>query len=373
MHASEISNWMVCRLAKELGVPEVEVKTDSPLVSLGVDSLKLLSIAGELSDFINREVSADAIWDHDSIESLSSHLSQTESLDQAQEMQGNGVPPESMQPLVVIVGGMNFGKQLAAFTPPNAITAWRKLDFLYNDPEVPSVALIAESIIESLDKPDQHRTVVVAGYSIGGLISMEIAKRLSNTCNDVRLAMVEPPVVWKAAKADPNQGQTIDNTQPLRIRQEHINRVLHPQKTLQRVGVRCIRELVLRPYAKFILAVGGDLPDITRKWWYFRRKVKSRVFEHQFEAYAGHTLLIARENWIAKYGFGWSGILTGAALTFSVSDSNSHQSMGRKEGMQHWGPTFQQFVEENASTLTNPNSSGLEIINNTSSPITRAA
>ena len=51
MDASEISNWMVRRLATELGISELEVKTDIPLMSLGVDSLKLLSKFTSISEF----------------------------------------------------------------------------------------------------------------------------------------------------------------------------------------------------------------------------------------------------------------------------------------------------------------------------------
>ena len=144
MDASEISTWMVRRLATELGISELEVKTDIPLMSLGVDSLKLLSIAGELSEFTNREVSADVIWDNDSIECLASHLSKME-VDQTAIQQGNRVSSEVLPPLVVVVGGLEFGQRIAGFVPSNAITVWRKLDFLYSDPEVPSVALIADN------------------------------------------------------------------------------------------------------------------------------------------------------------------------------------------------------------------------------------
>ena len=130
MDASEISTWMVRRLATELGISELEVKTDIPLMSLGVDSLKLLSIAGELSEFTNREVSADVIWDNDSIECLASHLSKME-VDQTAIQQGNRVSSEVLPPLVVVVGGLEFGQRIAGFVPSNAITVWRKLDFLY--------------------------------------------------------------------------------------------------------------------------------------------------------------------------------------------------------------------------------------------------
>lgn len=373
MHASEISDWMVCRLARELGIPEVEVKTDIPLLSLGVDSLKLLSIAGELSEFTNREVSADAIWDNDSIECLSIHLSQAESCDQTTKLHENHISSEMLPPLVVIVGGLKFGQQLAGFVPPNAIKAWRKLDFLYSDPEVPSVALIADSIVESLEKPEQHQIVAVVGYSLSGLICMEIAKRLSETCHDVRLTMVEPPVVWKGSQAEPGDGGKVSRWKRLRIQQDYLDQIIHLPQALQSLSVRCFQELVLRPYAKCILAIGGDLPQVTRKWWYFRRKIKSRVFEHQFETYAGDTLLIARDNWLARYGVGWSGILTGETLTFSVSDNNSHRLLEQEEGIEHWGPAFQKFVGDTTSEFVNENFSDLQIQNNSTNAMTRAA
>lgn len=372
MDASEISNWMVRRLATELGISEVEVKTDIPLLSLGVDSLKLLSIAGELSEFTNREVSADVIWDNDSIECLASHLAKMGE-DQTAIQQENLISSEALPPLVVIVGGLKFGQRVAGFVPSNAITAWRKLDFLYSDPEVPSVALIADSIVESLDNPEQHRMVAVVGYSLSGLICMEIAKRLSETCHDVRLTMVEPPVVWKSSQAGASDGRKAGRLKRLRNRQGYFQEIIHLKKALQRFSVRCFQELALRPYAKCILAVGGDLPEVTRKWWYFRRKVKSRVLEHPFETYAGGTLLIARDKWLTDYGFGWSEVLTGDTLTFSVSDSNSHRLLEEEEGIQSWGPAFKKYVGDTFSDFAQDDFGDLKIHNKANQAVARAA
>ncbi len=373
MHVSEISNWMVRRLARELGIPEAEVKTDIPLLSLGVDSLKLLSIAGELSEFTNREVSADTIWDNDSIECLAIHLSKAEPCDQTTTQQENRISSQTLPPLVVIVGGLKFGQTLAGFVPPNAIKVWRKLDFLYSDPVVPSVALIADSIVESLEEPEQHRMVAIVGYSLGGLICMEIAKRLSETCHDVRLTMVEPPVVWKGVEAGSSGGQKVGRLRGLRDRQGYLDRIIHLPKALHNLSVRCFQELALRPYAKCILAVGGDLPEVTRKWWYFRRKIKARVFEHAFGTYAGDTLLIARDNWLANYGLGWSEILIGDTLTFSVSDSNSHRLLEKEEGIKTWGPAFREFVGHTTSELPNETFGHLKLQNESTNAIRRAA
>jgi acyl carrier protein/pimeloyl-ACP methyl ester carboxylesterase len=373
MHASEITDWMVCRIAKELGMPSEDVKTDIPLLSLGVDSMKLLSIAGELAEFTDREVSADTIWDHDSIDSLSSHLSKTDSCDQTKKKQERQIAAEVEPPLVVIVGGLNFAKQLNEFVPPNAITAWRKLDFLYHDPDVPSVAVIAEKIVKSLEKPEQHRTVTVVGYSIGGLICMEIANRLALTCREVRLTMVEPPVVWKTSDFAPQDVRRVDDSKRLRIPQISIGPILHLPQAIRRLSLRFFQELVLRPYAKCVFAICGDLPEVARKWWYFRRQIKSRVFEYRVNTYAGDALLIGRDKWMATYCHGWSEILTGGTLTFSVSGINSHRVLEQEEGIEHWGYAFQQFVGDKSSECKNETFGNLKCYIHSSNTMTRAA
>ena len=202
---------------------------------------------------------------------------------------------------------------------------------------------------------------------------MEIAKRLSETCRNVRLTMVEPPVVWNGSEAGSSDGRKVGRLKRLRKRQDYRQQITQLPQALQSLSVRCFQELALRPYAKCILAFGGDLPDVARKWWYFRRKIKSRVFEHPFETYAGGTLLIARDKWLANYGFGWSEILTGETLTFSVSDSNSHRLLEEEEGIETWGPAFKKFVGDTFLEFANDDFGDLQVHNKSVKAVTRAA
>jgi len=148
--------------------------------------------------------------------------------------------------------------------------------------------------------------------------------------------------------------------------------VLHPQATMRRFGLRCKRELLLRPYAKIVLALGGDLPVATRAWWYFRRTVKLRVIQYEFETYVGRTLLIGRERWLAKYSDGWSEVLVGPTSTFPVTDENTHRSL-EKEGMKHWGGVMQQLVQEADAAANDPDPKFLETSRSETQPSSRAA
>lgn len=71
MQAVEIENWIVTRIATELDVPKDTIDRDTALTSLGLDSISMLSLAGELAEYTNIEIQVSFIWEFPTIASLS--------------------------------------------------------------------------------------------------------------------------------------------------------------------------------------------------------------------------------------------------------------------------------------------------------------
>jgi acyl carrier protein len=65
---------MVAKLSElvEAGAPKIDVQT--PLTRYGVDSVKMVEVAGELEKFLGRKIEDEVLQDHPDIQSLARHL-----------------------------------------------------------------------------------------------------------------------------------------------------------------------------------------------------------------------------------------------------------------------------------------------------------
>ena len=61
-------------LASALSVVESTLDDDRDFDAYGLPSLEAVELAGELEDFLGREIDAEAIFDHPSVSQLARHL-----------------------------------------------------------------------------------------------------------------------------------------------------------------------------------------------------------------------------------------------------------------------------------------------------------
>jgi acyl carrier protein len=61
-------------LARALEIGEASLDDDRDFDAYGLPSLEAVELAGELEDFLGREIDAEAIFDHPSISRLARHL-----------------------------------------------------------------------------------------------------------------------------------------------------------------------------------------------------------------------------------------------------------------------------------------------------------
>jgi acyl carrier protein len=70
----EIRAWLVVQLAELLGVSADEIDVRQPFRDYGLDSAEGVILAGDLEDWLGRELPATLAWDYPTIEALASHL-----------------------------------------------------------------------------------------------------------------------------------------------------------------------------------------------------------------------------------------------------------------------------------------------------------
>jgi acyl carrier protein len=75
--AEAIQGWLVSHLVKEIGIAPDEIDVRAPFESYGLDSMILVSLTGELEDWLGWQLSPNLLYEYTSIEALSQHLAQT--------------------------------------------------------------------------------------------------------------------------------------------------------------------------------------------------------------------------------------------------------------------------------------------------------
>jgi acyl carrier protein len=74
--AAEIGNWLVAYLADLLEMDPDDLDVNAPVAGYGVDSSGAVGLAGDLSQFLGRELEAELVYKFPTIQTLAAHLAQ---------------------------------------------------------------------------------------------------------------------------------------------------------------------------------------------------------------------------------------------------------------------------------------------------------
>ncbi len=74
--AEVIAAWMVSRLSVLLGIESHEIDVREPFASYGLGSTELVSLSGELAEWLGRQLSPELAYEYSTIDTLARHLAQ---------------------------------------------------------------------------------------------------------------------------------------------------------------------------------------------------------------------------------------------------------------------------------------------------------
>jgi amino acid adenylation domain-containing protein len=111
MTASAIESWLVNRVAEALGVSPTDIDVREALASYGLDSVRAVSLSGDLEEWLDRRLSPTLVYDYPTIEALARHLA--EPLPSASALEApltapSEVPAASRDPIAIIGIGCRF-------------------------------------------------------------------------------------------------------------------------------------------------------------------------------------------------------------------------------------------------------------------------
>ena len=73
---SAVRTWLVEKLSRQLNIPAAEMDVRRPLAEYGFDSAAVVGLAGDLEDYLGRELRPDLVYDYPTVEALSVYLAE---------------------------------------------------------------------------------------------------------------------------------------------------------------------------------------------------------------------------------------------------------------------------------------------------------
>lgn len=74
LSVEDIQTWFVSKLAEELGLKPDEIDVHEPFASYGLDSMTMVTLSGDLEEWLGLRLAPTLAWDYPTIEALAQYL-----------------------------------------------------------------------------------------------------------------------------------------------------------------------------------------------------------------------------------------------------------------------------------------------------------
>lgn len=71
---NQVQEWIVHRLARILDVAPEAIDVNERLENYGLESVEVITVSGDLSDWIERKVAPTILWDYPTISQLAEYI-----------------------------------------------------------------------------------------------------------------------------------------------------------------------------------------------------------------------------------------------------------------------------------------------------------
>jgi acyl carrier protein len=73
----EIVHWLTARISREISISPDAIRPDEPLSYYGLDSVQVLTLVGELEDFLGTRLHPSIAWEYPTIALLADHAARS--------------------------------------------------------------------------------------------------------------------------------------------------------------------------------------------------------------------------------------------------------------------------------------------------------
>jgi acyl carrier protein len=74
--ADEIEHWIIEELSAVLGLSPSEIDADAPFVSFGMSSTDMVTLSGDLEQWLGQSISPTIAWECPTVSALAHHLAE---------------------------------------------------------------------------------------------------------------------------------------------------------------------------------------------------------------------------------------------------------------------------------------------------------
>ena len=102
----EIQSWLIARIAERLQIESREIDVDDPFENYGFDSATMISISGQLENYLGRKLPSTLLYDYPTVAVVSRHLGTDDHDRQASPVDHSHI--STQEPIAVIGTGLRF-------------------------------------------------------------------------------------------------------------------------------------------------------------------------------------------------------------------------------------------------------------------------
>jgi thioesterase domain-containing protein len=252
---------------------------------------------------------------------------------------------------------------LGSRVPPEISLTFLKCDGFFPPPiSIRPFPELAADFAAHLERVHPGEPLVLVGYSMSGLIALELAHQLGRP-GDLEVVLVEPPLPGiLPTRAKPRRVARADRSaksKPAYKPPSRFERMFH--KFGSRFWNRAYYvalQLFLRPFLERRIARGRSIPTRFRSWWYFLPQIHKHTMAYKPPAYEGRVHLVGRSGWLESNAPSWRVLVeSGELVTCVLPDGNDHHDLREMPTAAVWIDLVLRLVAER-STSDRPGAAG---------------
>ena len=318
--ARDIELWLSQNIGPLCDVPAAQIDVAAPILDLGIESLTLFSLAGDLAAWLQRDISPTLLWECPTIQDLAAHLSQTATA--AEVPAAAAAPPRS---LVTIQSAGALPPLYMVHEVSGTVLSYRLLsNYLGEDQplygfrspwaseeaaSIPSIEQLAAFYVEEL-RAHQAGPYFLGGYSMGGVVAYEMARQLRAQGEQIALLLLLDAQFPGLERRDASLPQK------LRIQLATARRLPHAER-MRRLQRRW-QHLIKRPHAHDQLAADMFQTMMNSP---VSLKMQQILADYRAQPFDGSLVFLraATQVWrVADDASGWRGVVGGEVTIHEV-------------------------------------------------------
>lgn len=328
-----VQEWLVTNLAATAGVAPAQIDVRLALTSMGIESLMLFSLAGELASWLGRDIETTLLWEYPTVEALAAHLGHNDAIrldPQASKPQLRSKPASlvAIQPLgthppffvVHEVSGTVWcyaamARHLGEDQPFYGFQVPLSEVESESAPDLDSLIALAATYVAELRAHQPRGPYFLGGFSLGGVIAFEMARQLREQEQEIALLALIDTYFPGLARSTPSLSRKI------RIHARNL-RGLEPAHRLHYLQARLQKRVPNVPQAQ------GETPEARARHLLLQSQVSARL-EAAFRTYrappyAGRITLLRAQGQFSSADDSrrWRGVALGGVQHYFVPGSH---------------------------------------------------